>query len=169
MARAQSFIRLSIVGKAAIAVVAFARALGGVAAVAALATRGRDAARPRSRPSSPSACKSTPGCASPRTTTVREDDRAYRSGQDAFVDAMQVTETEHEAHALLEVHIERWAAEQRRRPQPAPRRRARGEHRDRGGLAPARAAAGRGRPLVPACAFDAAPRVGRRPAAAARV
>jgi diguanylate cyclase (GGDEF)-like protein len=39
---------------------------------------------------------------------AREDDRAYRAGQDAFADAMQVTETEHEAHGLLKLHIERW-------------------------------------------------------------
>jgi len=39
---------------------------------------------------------------------ARDDDRAYRSGQDAFADAMQVTETEHEAHGLLKLHIERW-------------------------------------------------------------
>jgi diguanylate cyclase (GGDEF)-like protein len=39
---------------------------------------------------------------------AREDDRAYRAGQDAFADAMQVTETEPEAHGLLKLHIERW-------------------------------------------------------------
>ncbi|HEX2102648.1 MAG TPA: diguanylate cyclase [Solirubrobacteraceae bacterium] len=39
---------------------------------------------------------------------AREDDRAYRAGQDAFADAMQVTESEQEAHGLLRLHIERW-------------------------------------------------------------
>jgi diguanylate cyclase (GGDEF)-like protein len=35
-------------------------------------------------------------------------DRAYRAAQDAFSDAMQVAETEHEAHGVLKLHIERW-------------------------------------------------------------
>jgi diguanylate cyclase (GGDEF)-like protein len=35
-------------------------------------------------------------------------DRAYRAAQDAFSDAMQVAETEPEAHAVLKLHIERW-------------------------------------------------------------
>jgi diguanylate cyclase (GGDEF)-like protein len=36
------------------------------------------------------------------------DDRAYRAAQDAFSDAMQVAETEREAHGVLKLHIERW-------------------------------------------------------------
>jgi len=39
---------------------------------------------------------------------AREDDRAYREGQDVFADAMRATETEHEAHGLLKLHVERW-------------------------------------------------------------
>jgi diguanylate cyclase (GGDEF)-like protein len=39
------------------------------------------------------------------------DDRAYRAAQDAFSDAMQVAETEREAHGLLKLHIERWVPE----------------------------------------------------------
>jgi diguanylate cyclase (GGDEF)-like protein len=35
-------------------------------------------------------------------------DRAYRAAQDAFSDAMQVAETEREAHGVLKLHIERW-------------------------------------------------------------
>jgi diguanylate cyclase (GGDEF)-like protein len=35
-------------------------------------------------------------------------DRAYRAAQDAFSDAMQVAETEREAHRVLKLHIERW-------------------------------------------------------------
>ena len=35
-------------------------------------------------------------------------DRAYRAAQDAFSDAMQAAETEHEAHGVLKLHIERW-------------------------------------------------------------
>jgi diguanylate cyclase (GGDEF)-like protein len=38
-------------------------------------------------------------------------DRAYRAAQDAFSDAMQVAETEHEAHGVLKLHIERWVSE----------------------------------------------------------
>jgi diguanylate cyclase (GGDEF)-like protein len=39
------------------------------------------------------------------------DDRAYRAAQDAFADAMQVAETEREAHGVLKLHIERWVPE----------------------------------------------------------
>jgi diguanylate cyclase (GGDEF)-like protein len=39
------------------------------------------------------------------------DDRAYRAAQDAFSHAMQVAETEHEAHGVLKLHIERWVPE----------------------------------------------------------
>ena len=35
-------------------------------------------------------------------------DRAYRAAQDAFSDAMQVAETEREAHGVIKLHIERW-------------------------------------------------------------
>jgi diguanylate cyclase (GGDEF)-like protein len=35
-------------------------------------------------------------------------DRAYRAAQDAFSDAMQAAETEHEAHGVIKLHIERW-------------------------------------------------------------
>jgi diguanylate cyclase (GGDEF)-like protein len=35
-------------------------------------------------------------------------DRAYRAAQDAFSDAMQVAETEGEAHSVIKLHIERW-------------------------------------------------------------
>src|SRR4051794_15639480 len=35
-------------------------------------------------------------------------DCAYRAAQDAFSDAMQVADTEREAHRVLKLHIERW-------------------------------------------------------------
>jgi diguanylate cyclase (GGDEF)-like protein len=41
------------------------------------------------------------------------DDRAYRGAQDAFSDAMQVAETEREAHGVLKLHIERWVPDSR--------------------------------------------------------
>ena len=39
---------------------------------------------------------------------VLAGDRAYRAAQDAFSDAMQAAETEHEAHGVIKLHIERW-------------------------------------------------------------
>jgi len=39
---------------------------------------------------------------------ARAGDRAYRAAQDAFSDAMQVAETEREAHGVIKLHIERW-------------------------------------------------------------
>jgi diguanylate cyclase (GGDEF)-like protein len=39
---------------------------------------------------------------------ARAGDRAYRAAQDAFADAMQVAESEHEAHGVIKLHIERW-------------------------------------------------------------
>jgi diguanylate cyclase (GGDEF)-like protein len=39
---------------------------------------------------------------------VLAGDRAYRAAQDAFSDAMQVAETEREAHGVIKLHIERW-------------------------------------------------------------
>jgi diguanylate cyclase (GGDEF)-like protein len=49
--------------------------------------------------------------ASQQRKAARAGDRAYRAAQDAFSDAMQVAETEHEAHALIKLHIERWVPE----------------------------------------------------------
>jgi diguanylate cyclase (GGDEF)-like protein len=39
---------------------------------------------------------------------VLAGDRAYRAAQDAFSDAIQAAETEHEAHGVIKLHIERW-------------------------------------------------------------
>ena len=36
---------------------------------------------------------------------VLAGDRAYRAAQDAFSDAMQAAETEHEAHGVIKLHI----------------------------------------------------------------
>jgi diguanylate cyclase (GGDEF)-like protein len=46
--------------------------------------------------------------AAEQRATARAGDRAYRAAQDAFADAMQVAETEHEAHRVIKLHIERW-------------------------------------------------------------
>ena len=42
---------------------------------------------------------------------VLAGDLAYRAAQDAFSDAMQAAETEHEAHGIIKLHIERWVPE----------------------------------------------------------